>query len=573
MVDRVTPSLRNRTLKRHKALVNERSAYDTHWKSIADNLLPRSSRFQSTSRNRSSERNDKIIDSTATQALRVLAAGMMSGMTSPARPWFRLATPDSDVMKTPASRAWLFQVQQIMLRIFAKSNTYNALHSTYRELGAFGTSASVIVPDFERVMHQHPQTIGEYTFGLDHLGYVTTMTREFDLSVEQIVGWFGYKNCSSSVRSNYDSGNYDKAATLVHVIQPRADRDDRKRDAKNKRWSDVYLEKGGDGDTGPNGGVLQESGHSSFPVLTPRWDVLWNDSYGSGPGMDALGDLLALQHQQFRKARAIDYQTDPPLQLPVSLRGQQADLLPGGVSYYDATTPSGGIRTAFEVNLDLSHLLADIGDVRDRMRSSFYADLFLMLSTADVKGMTATEVAERHEEKLLMLGPVLERLHAELLSPLIESTFERMVAVGIVPPPPEELAGADLDIEYVSMLAQAQKAVSVNSTDRLVGHIGTLMNLNPNVVDKFDTDKSIDRYADQLGVDPDLIVGNEQVAMIRSQRAQAQQAAAQQEAMMQSADAIAKLGGVANDGSNLGTDAVNLFSGYGSPSPVEVAMS
>lgn len=567
-------SPRMRAIKRHNTLVTERSSYDTHWRSIADNLLPRSSRFTANDRQKSrGDRNGNIIDSTATRALRVLAAGMMSGMTSPARPWFRLTVPDSDLAKSENARRWLFEVQNRMLRIFAKSNTYNALHGVYRELGAFGTAASVMMPSADTVIHQHQQTIGEYTFALNHLGAVNTFSREFAITVEQLVDWFGTDNISNMVRNMYDRGDYDTPVTIVHLIEPRRDRDPGKRDNRNMPFKDLYLEKAGDGDAGGKG-FLQESGHQSFPLLSPRWDVLWNDAYGAGPGMDALGDCMQLQHQQMRKAKAIDYQSDPPLQLPTAMRGQENDLLPGGVSFYDSMGPATGIRTAFEVQLDLGLVLNDIGDVRERINSAFYADMFLMLASSDDSSKTATEVVELHEEKLLMLGPVLERLHSELLSPLVEMTFERMMATGLVPPPPEELSGSALDIEYVSMLAQAQKAVGVNATDRLLGHIGVLANIKPEVVDRYDADKSVERYADQLGVDPDLIISGEQVALIRSQRAQAQ--AAQQQAAMaaEAAKGIGQLGSVQTPGgSNAGADLIGQFSGYGSPTPVEAALS
>ena len=70
-----------------------------------------------------------------------------------------------------------------------------------------------------------------------------------------------------------------------------------------------------------------------------------------------------------------------------------------------------------------------------------------------------------------------------------------------------------------------------------------------------------------LGVDPKLIVAGEQVARIRQERAAQQQAMAQQEAQQRAADNMAKLG--KNDPQNM-QDLLNQFSGYNSPSPLEV---
>ena len=296
--------------------------------------------------------------------------------------------------------------------------------------------------------------------------------------------------------------------------------------------------------------------------MCPRWATTGGDIYGNSPAMEALGDIKQLQHEQLRKAQGIDYKTKPPLQAPTSLKSRDVDTLPGGISFVDSAAPNGGIRSAFEVNIDLSHLLADIQDVRERIKGSFYADLFLMLANGTNPQMTATEVAERHEEKLLMLGPVLERMHNEILDPLIEMTFSRMVEAGIVPPPPDKLQGMELNVEFVSMLAQAQRAIATNSVDRFVGNLGAVAGIKPEVLDKFDADRWADAYADMLGIDPELIVPGEQVALIRKQRAEAAQAQQQAAMLNQGADTAQKLGSVDTSKQSALTDVTRAFSGY-----------
>jgi hypothetical protein len=563
---------REKALTRAKLLKDSRSkGWDGHWRSVSDNLLPRQSRFLTTDRDRGGDRNQNIIDSTGTRANRVLSAGMMAGMTSPARPWFQLATPDPALNDYHEVKAWTSDVRRILLRIFAKSNTYNMLHGMYRELGGFGTGCSVLMDNYDRVIHHNPMTVGEYSLGINHEGFVDKVAREFELTVEQAAGQFGKQNLSASHRSALDTGNYNSKVKVLHVIEPNADRDPAYKDAKGKPFKSCYWDMANE-DT--NHGLLGEGGHSFFRALCPRWDVLWGDTYGVSPGMEALGDLLQLQHDQLRKGKAIDYQTDPPLQVPLALKGSDADFLPGGISYYDGNTGSQGVRAAFQVTLDPSVLLEDIRDVRERINSAFYADMFLMIAQAD-KGMTATEVAERHEEKLLMLGPVLDRLHTELLEPLVSNTFNRAMETGILPPPPEALGDMPMQVEFVSMLAQAQKAISVNAVDRWMGHMGMIAQAtgDTSVFDKFDGDKSAERYADQLGVDPDLVVPDDKVAAIREQRAQLVAQQQQAAAMEQMAKSTQALGGVqtgpaASD--NAGADLLNLFSGYSSPSSTEL---
>jgi hypothetical protein len=450
-----------------------------------------------------------------------------------------------------------------MQRVFQKSNTYNALHQMYEELGTFGTAATILLPDYQTVIHHYPLTCGEYCISTDAKGRVCTLYREFEMTVSQVVKEFGLEKCSVSVQNMYRTGNLDQWVPVIHCIEPRADRDMGKRDAKNMPWGSYYFEVGGE-----DGVFLRESGFQYFPALCPRWSVIGGDIYGNSPGMEALGDIKQLQHEQLRKAQAIDYQTKPPLQVPASMKNRDVETLPGGVSYYDGQ--SNGIKTAFEVNLNLQYLLNDIMDCRERVRGSFYADLFLMLANTPNTRMTATEVAERHEEKLLMLGPVLERLHNELLSPLVDITFTRMVAAGALPPAPQELQGMDLNVEFVSMLAQAQRAIGTNAVDRFVGNLGAIAKMKPDILDKFDQDQWADVYADMLGVDPSLIIADKEVAVLRDARNQAMAAKEQAAAMQQTSQSVKNMAQAPTGNQNALTDVMNMFSGYGSPSGVEV---
>lgn len=505
----------------------ERSSWDAHWREINENLLPRAGRFSISDANKGTKKHNLILDSTGPRALRILGAGLMGGATSPARPWFRLGTPDTDLMNYAPVKSWLNECQKLLMLVFQRSNTYRALHTMYEELGAFGTAASIVLPDYKDAIRHHTQTIGEYCFAQDSREVVNTMYREFEKTVGQVVEEFGIENVSTAVKTLFDRGNLEAKVPIVHLVEPRRDRNPKLRDSRNMPFRSAYYER--DTNTGK---FMRDSGHRYFRVLAPRWSTTSGDLYGHSPAMEALGDLKQLQHQQMRKSQGIDYMTNPPLQMPLQLKGREIATLPGGVTYVDMGASQQKIQTMFDVRLDLSHLREDIMDVRDRINSSFYSDLFLMIAQSNKNGMTATEVAERHEEKLLMLGPVLERLHNELLDPLIDMTFAELMEAEALPPPPEELAGMELKVEYVSMLAQAQRAVATNGVDRFVSTMGMVASLKPEVLDKLDADRWADEYADMLGVDPNLILGGEKVALIRESRAQAMQAqqAAEQQA-------------------------------------------
>ena len=551
-------------LTRWGHLRSERATWWSHWQEVTTYLLPRNGRYFEQDKNKGHRRHNSIYDNTGTRALRTLGAGMMAGATSPARPWFRLGTADPDLNSYAPVKLWLNDVTERMQLVFQKSNTYRTLHGIYEELGAFGTAGSIVLPDSKNAIHHYPVTVGEYAIATDYQGRVNTLYREFQKTVGEVVREFGYNKCSTSVKNLFDRGSLDAWITIVHAIEPRDDRERnfKKKDNMNMAYKSCYFETGGEGDQ-----LLRESGFKDFPAVIPRWGVSGGDVYGNSPGMEALGDIKQLQHEQLRKAQGIDYQTKPPLQVPSYMKNRDVDSLPGGVTFIDGA--QGKIETAFNVSLNLQHLLMDIQDVRQRINSSFYADLFLMLANATDTRMTATEVAERHEEKLLMLGPVLERLHNELLDPLIDNTFNRMVESGLVPPAPEELQGMDLSVEFVSMLAQAQRAIGTNSVDRYVNNLGMVAQMKPDVLDKFDSDAWADGYANMLGVDPSLIVAGERVAKIRQDRAKAQQQMAKAEAEQRAVENMTKLNNSKTGDPSL-MDMMNQYSGYNSPSPLEV---
>lgn len=563
MADERNPQ--QKMLARRAALWQDRQGWDTHCQDIADYLLPRAARFDDSQRNRTNGIGDynKIIDETGTLAHGIMSAGLMAGLTSPARPWFRLATPDTDMMEYAPVKLWLNKVSKMMLAVFAASNTYRAFHSMYDQIGAFGIGASVIVDNFDNVLHHYPQTFGRYAIGLNQWGAADTIYREMAKTVGQLVEEFGEDACSQAVRNLYQRGKYDSEVKVLHGIEPRRGRDYGKRDGRNMAYRSCYLEVGRDSDK-----FLREGGFHEFPAIAARWVVDGEDTYASRwPAAVALGSIKQLQQEQIQKSTAIDYQVEPPLQVPVAYRNQDIDRLPGGIMYVDQAGAGGGVRSAYDVRLDLNHLLLDIQDVRGRINQAFFVDLFKMLANDTRSNITAREIAERHEEKLLMLGPMTERFHNEGLKPKIDITFAKMVRAGMFAPgtglePPAEMRGVDLEVDFVSTLAQAQRAVGVQSIDRLVGTVASLSTIKPEVLDKLDGDQLIDAYADMLGVDPSLIVADDRVALIRKDRRAQQQMAE----MAQAAAPMKDMATAAKTASETDMNALtSAFSGYAIP--------
>lgn len=547
--------LRQRILTRWGTLKKEREPYMTQWLEISEHITPSRGRFLiGKNRNESRSRWNRIVDSSAVRAANILAAGLMSGMTDPSSQWFSLTTGTPNLDEAQAVKVWLDQVQRIMEMAFTRTNTYQALHQGWRDVGTYGVMAMVIAEDDREVFHCYPLSVGEYAIGVDDRGVPDTLYRRFIMTAAQLVARFGRSKLSADVLRNFDAGQVDHEYKLIHAIEPRFDRQYGKRDSRNMPWRSVIIQIDSDG---TKDGILEESGFNEFPCVVGRWGASASDVYSEeSPGMVALGDVRQLQHEQKQKGNSIDYIVNPPLIMPTAARDNEDDFEPGGRIYLDAPAQKDAVQSAWQVQMDINALRQDIAEVQQRINQAFSVDMFLMLSGQQMGKMTATEVAERHEEKLMMLGPVLSRLNNEVLKPLIERTFSILYRAGQLPPAPPELAGVELSIEYTSMLARSQRAIRANSLDQFLQRIGQVAQFDPNVLAKIDSFRIVDEYADYLSVAPSVVVPTEQAQQKIEAQQQAQQQAQQAEQMQQAADAVSKLGRVPADGSTVGGQAV-----------------
>lgn len=548
-------------------LKNERSTFESHWRDLADFILPRRPRFVLTDVNRGERKNQRIIDSTATLAARTMRAGMMSGVTSPARDWFRLTLADPNLADVGPVKNWLYTVTRRMSTVFLKSNLYNVLPITYGDLGVFATAAMGIEEDFENVIRFYSFPLGSYWIANDDKGKVSVFMRDFRMTVRQLVQKFGMKPGSADInwdvfseqiKNMYDSGQKETWIDVTHVIMPNPDWDPKKLHSKYKKFISCYYERGNV--SGSDYGYMQvnehdkylsESGFDLFPILAPRWEVTGEDTYGTEcPGMTALGDIKQLQVMEKRGAQAIEKMVNPPMVAPTSMRNSKTSIVPGDVSYVDIREGMQGFRPAHEVNLRLSELENKTMQIRQRISRSFFEDLFLMLANSDRREITAREIEERHEEKLLALGPVLEQLNQDLLDPLIDVTFDIMNRQGLIPPAPEEVQGAPLKVEYISVMAQAQKAIGIGSVERFAGFVNNVASVSPQALDKVDLDEIIDIYGDFTSIPPSIIRDDRVVAQIRSDRAKAQQAQMMSQMIQQGAGAAKDLSQAKTDEPN-----------------------
>jgi hypothetical protein len=466
--------------------------------------------------NRGAMINGAIIDSTGTIAARVLASGMMSGITSPTRPWFNLTLEGYDKDEVNSVNIWLTECRRRMMRVFQESNFYNCIAVCYADLAVFGTAPMLIYEDFENVIWCCNPCAGEYYCGNDQYGMAHIFYREITRTVSQMIEeWPGKVSQSVENLARMGGTGLVKEIIVCHAIQANDGQG-----GINKRfpWAEFYWERGSPTEQE----FLSKRGFHEWPGIVPRWDISGNDAYGRGPGMDALGDIKQLQQETRRKAQAIDKLANPPMVADVELKNAPASTLPGGVTYI-SRKDGAGFKPAYEnFRPPIQELMADIAEVQKRIKGIFFNDLFLMFQELQAEPRSAAAVDARREEKLVMLGPVLERFQTEALDPAIDRLFGIMMRGGLLPPAPPEIHGKPIQVEYSSMLAAAQSAASTAAIERVFQLVGNLAAIHPEALDVPNWDASIQEYSSLLGNDPKLMNTPEVIAAMRAAKAQAQ---------------------------------------------------
>ena len=536
-----SPELIRHLRRRLMSLETERKrGWETHWRDLARNFMPRRARFLDAGEptNDGDVRNH-LQDDIGILAVRTLASGMQSGLTSPARPWFSLTLQDEELTHNEAVKQWLHDCYERMVNVFARSNFYDQIHMLYRELAVFGTAVMMVEADPESAIRCRTLTAGEYCLDVNASSRVDTLYRRIRMTPRQIAEAWPV-TCPDRIKRMAELDNNDWL-TLLHAIEPNPDYKPGRVSKQERPWRSVYMVLEGGTE------VLENSGYYEFPALCPRWDTTASDIYGSSPAMDALGDCRMLQKVAEDGRIALEKEVNPPLLIAESSGIDSVDVSAGAMNFTSSLAqgqPS--VTSLYQVRANLPALEATKEQLKRQIREMFFNDLFLMI-TETHKNMTATEVAERNSEKMLLLGPVLDRLRSELFQPLIERCYGVESREGILPPPPvqqvPELQGKEIKIEFISILAMAQKQAGIAAINQTVGFIGNLAALtqNPDVLDKLNVDEAVDEVAEMQGVPPKLIRSDEEVAALRQARAQQMQQM-QQMQMMQAGANVAATG-------------------------------
>ena len=359
-------------------------------------------------------------------------------------------------------------------------------------------------------------------------GFIDTVYRKFEYTSRQIVQKWGYEKAGKDVQKCYDSGKYDELFDVIHCVQPRKDRDRNSLDRSEMPFASVYLLAKGEV-------ILDEGGFEEMPYVAPRWAKVSGEIYGRGPGISSLPDVKMLQQMAKTVIKAAQKIVDPPLLVPDDGALNPVRTVPGGLNFRrSGSDPITPLQTGGNIPIGMEMM----NEVRMRIRQAFYID---QLQLQQGPQMTATEVLQRQEEKLRMMGPVLGRLQSEMLGPMVERVFNILNRGGKFPPAPEVLDGAEYDVEYVSPLARAQRQSEANGLLRVFEIGSPIIQMQPDSAQIINGEDTIRYLGDLFGVPNSLFKSPEEMAQIKQQQQEMMQLQQGLQAAGQGADVLQKL--------------------------------
>lgn len=525
-------------LQLQKSLAEMRIPYEERWKDIRDYQLPFLGEFSDTEdeTNRARRKDLMIANGCAWAANCAFAAGIMSGLTPPSRQWFKFGFSDSSANEDIEAAAILDKRQEVVEYMLHKSNFYNAIYSAYMELGYGQAPLGVFASDETGVRYQH-YTVGTYYLSGSTGGRVDTFIRRFQMTAEQLKNQFGIDRLPNHVKEVLKgAASVTKKFTTYWIVLPNKVKTPTGIGAGNMPYISLYyIENQSETE---NGGYIYTGGFEEFPVPVARYQVIEGSAYGKGPGWYAEGDARMLQIMKKDLLTAVELMVKPPMKGPADVTNTGGvNLIPGGYTAINNLAGNNTVEPLFQIPVNPQWLAAEIQKTEESIKRIYSADLFLMLDSIDTPQMTAREVMERQQEKLQQLGPVVERLQDEFLSPIIERTYNIAERMGIFEPIPEEVAerlmNQDIKIEYISPLAQAQKMSGLVNIEQAVSFVGQIAQLYPDALKAIDPVGTVKRYFELLGAPAIMQRSTEEIEkMIKAEQEMQQQMQEQQQMQM-----------------------------------------
>jgi len=523
--------------KRFEVLHTDKANWEEHWDDVYTHTIPRKADIWTPrDQNSGEKRAQRIVDGTAVEAAEKLAAGLHSMLTNPATRWFELTTGRPDLDKRDDVRLWLQKCTDEMYYSIDNSNFYTEIHEYYMDQATIGSSVLLMLPDKETDIIFHSLSIADVEVDENSKGFIDTEMRKIRWTARQIVQEFGKENVPEEILKELIEGGTVRKFDIIHAVYPIADErgaDKKSLSARGFKFVSKYvlveLKK-----------TISTGGFKTNPFMVVRWTKLTGEKFGRGPGMKTLPDVKMINSIMQTTVRAAQKMVDPPMQVPDDGSYYPTKISPGGINYYRPGSKDRIETMDIKARPDFGVEFLDRLEVK--IKEGFFNNL---LSLTRDPQMTATEVMQRIEEGLRLMGPILGRQKSEFLTPMVDILFNTLLEKKRFPPAPDILKTHNkVTGKYSSMIARAQKTSQVEVIQRAMASIGPIAALDPSVMDNFDLDFLTNLIAQLYGLNEEIMREEGAIKKMRADRQQ--KIAAEEEALknQQDADTYSKVGGV-----------------------------
>jgi len=522
----------DRIVAQMASMEGERESWETTWQEISDYIIPRKSGIN-TIEPKGEQRTIRLHDTTAIRANEKFASGLYGYLTPPGKKWFALEAENNDLQKIPEVRDWFSRVSDRMSRKINQSNFQAEIHELYLQIASFGTTCLYLEQDDKGELVFTDIPIGRYYIAEDQYGLVDTIYRRFPYTARQAVQRFGTEALPKAIVDIYedaDGKESQKQFIFIHAVEPRSNYLPYKKDNMNMPIVSAWVSK-------EFSKVVKESGYEEMPYFCTRYLKSNTEIYGRCPGTAHISDVRQINLMEKTIITQVEKIVNPPILIPDDgATTYKFRTAPNSINYWKATNGANKPEP-FVINNpgSLSFGEDKLEQKRNTIREAFHNDFFQAVTNAD-KTMTATEVMEIIEEKIVSFSPTMGRMQDELYEPLLERVFNIMFRAGEFPEIPQGLLeDPRFKVVYSGKISQALKMVENKATLQTLDQIVPYAEIKPEILDIY----NFDNISRDIGINNGMVVDhfNDEAVVEQIRQGRAQQEQARAEAEMQQMNA------------------------------------
>ena len=523
-------------------LESDRSVLDSHYREIAERVLPRQDTFQRSNQVEGEKRTDKIFDSTAPLALDRAASAIDSLITPSTQTYHKLSPEDDRLEDDLEVKTYLDAVVRQLFRMRYRpiANFASQAHECYVSLMAFGT-LGMFTDDLIGIGSRYKSiAMSELYIAENHAGVVDMVHRKFTLSARAAVMKWGDKVPEKIAKCAEREPFYK--FDFLHCVKPNDNVQNGKRDYRGMAWSSYYASYEGQS-------IVDVGGYRTMPYAVSRHVTAPREVYGRSPAMLVLADIKMLNEMEKTTIRAAHKIVDPPLLLYGDGILSSFNARPNALNYGGVDEQGRQLVHPMKTGSNLPIVFEMTDQKRKMINDAFYVTLFQIL--VQNPQMTATEALIRAQEKGQLLAPTVGRQQSEFLGTVVERELDILAMSGALPPMPEKLrkVGGGVKVIYTSPLTRLRRAedgVAIMRTLEFAERVAAAKQ-STEVFDHFDTDTAIREVADIHGIPAKILRPADAVAAIRADRQRQQ---SEQQAMA-GAEQLAKTAALGAKASSL----------------------